>query len=801
MPGPAPVSLPHHPHDVIDDVDVTPSFPDDPTVFVHSAGTMSLYLKSPNRGFTWDNAGRGIRGRTVNECEIAADWQVSRTAYAVVEGGGLHRTRDGGETWELLRGIPNLRMLCLGPEQDGRQPLFYGSPQHLWLSEDGGDTSRPIAVAGEATGESFATLAATVFQGYSVLFVGTGDGHVLRRVGDAAWSKTELPAVPKRIAVSPDFGNDLTLWVATHGAGVLVSKNGGATFERSSEGIADADVNFVMPAPSFPECQEVFAATRDDGVYRSPDGGSTWELLPLRVPKTRQTDNHYRRLAISPRYPEDPTLYCGTFEGLYFSFDGGKRWAESNINPTRIGRKLALSPNFADDHTVFAATYGNPFMVSFDRGRSWEVRADRFDAFSSYCIGVSPDYANEPLILVGSTQGLERTVDGGVTWQHQQIEPVHRRLLSPPEMRTILFSPRFAEDRTVLAVSRSGFYVSENGGETWAGKEVPTQWAYHIAVNPQWPGDPLLVLGGMTVHLSDDVGSTWGEPKIEARVVGVRFAPDFAETGEIYVLSQRGFHRSVDRGATWAEDIEAFEGFVPSAIELSPDFERTGETYVATLTGGLFASRDRGLTWARMHELGSALDSCYALALSPGFATDRIMFAGTLEGFLRSEDAGATWELVTRTEFYDDERAPWIQRGGWSSYTGDPGYFCRRILRGWKAGQEMTLPFAGTGVQIYGSRGPNHGFAEVWIDGYRMAQLDLYAPEVETQQQIFAMDHLPFSFHEVTVRVMGESREEATGSFVGVDAAMVSYRPFGPKPASLSADWQQVVLPDEPAGK
>ena len=150
----------HHPHDVIDDIDLNPDFPSDPTVFVCSAGTMPLFLRSPNRAFTWENAGRGIRGRTARELEIAADWPTSRTAFAAVRPGGLHRTTDGGESWQLVFKHDDLQTMCLGAIADGgRRRVYVGSPRQLWQSDDGGETLRSIAVAGPATGSRYDTIA------------------------------------------------------------------------------------------------------------------------------------------------------------------------------------------------------------------------------------------------------------------------------------------------------------------------------------------------------------------------------------------------------------------------------------------------------------------------------------------------------------------------------------------------------------------------------------------------------------------------------------------------------------------
>ena len=104
-------------------------------------------------------------------------------------------------------------------------------------------------------------------------------------------------------------------------------------------------------------------------------------------------------------------------------------------------------------------------------------------------------------------------------------------------------------------------------------------------------------------------------------------------------------------------------------------------------------------------------------------------------------------------------------------------------------------------MQVFGSRGPDHGFAEIWVDGFLMASLDLWAAELETRQVIFEMDELPFGFHEVTVRVLGKRREGATRGWVAVDAAVVTYRSPGPSELPMRAAWERVALPEREADK
>jgi photosystem II stability/assembly factor-like uncharacterized protein len=505
-------ALLHHPHDVVIDVDLPPNFPDDPTVFVSSPGTMDLFLKSRNYGLSWVNARRGMRGAEVLEFEPASDWESSGTGYAALGSGGIQQTRDGGRTWEdpLLRGY--VSRLALAPIHEGGQTLFFGGWTRLRRSDDGGLTSRDVGVGTFLADIESIALPRSYHQ-ESIVAVGTRDGKLhLSRDGGATWTSSTLEGVPKRIAFSPRFPADRTIWVATHGAGVLRSSDAGVTFSRASRGLRDPDINDVVPA-SNPECLHVFAATRDDGVFRSEDGGDTWELLPLRVPKSDQTDDHHRKLAVSPRYPEDPRIYCATFEGLYFSFDGGKTWTESNLDPTRIGRRIEVSPRFAEDGTAYAVTYGNPVLRSRDRGDTWQMISGGFMGLSSYSLAISPTFDREGLILFGVAEGMRRSTDGGETWTRIRLEPVHvEKRYWPYEIRKIVFSPDFAKDRTVFAACTGGIYKSTDAGETWNGIPPPGPWLRRVTMSPNWTQDRTLFAAGLSIFRSTDDGATWSRP-------------------------------------------------------------------------------------------------------------------------------------------------------------------------------------------------------------------------------------------------------------------------------------------------
>ncbi|NJN96241.1 MAG: hypothetical protein HC875_20080 [Anaerolineales bacterium] len=109
----------------------------------------------------------------------------------------------------------------------------------------------------------------------------------------------------------------------------------------------------------------------------------------------------------------------------------------------------------------------------------------------------------------------------------------------------------------------------------------------------------------------------------------------------IATITDEGPELSLDSDETELQD-------VVYALAAAPDFEQSGICFAAQVTG-LFRSPDKGHTWQDAYaslKLDSPLPTS-AVALSPQFETDRTVFAGMAGAVLRSTDGGQTWMVAT----------------------------------------------------------------------------------------------------------------------------------------------------------
>ncbi len=767
-----PVPVRHHPHDVCSVVRLAPNFPQDTSVFTASYGSMNLFLRSRNRGFGWANTRSGMLGYKISDIAIAPDSLKSELIFVALAEAGLQRSRDGGTVWEPPLVTSMVTEVEVGELKNGKRLVVCAGGQSVYHSTDGGTKWSSLATIDEPVLTLAIPAGATE---NPIIAVGTKTS-VLVKNGERDWTSASVPSAAHTLEFSPNFGADKTMWVGTYGHGLFVSIDGGRSFQPTV-GESPALINDIVVAPTWPKCKDIYVATPRNGVHVTRDGAKTWGKLNFPIAETYQTDNHYQCLAISSQYPEDPTVYCGCYEGLYCSNDKGEHWFETVLNPTRIGRKVAASPNYKNDGTVFMSGYGNPIIATRDKGESWETLSRGVKMMSPYSLVTSPTYAKDKLVLLGTGSGIRRSVNGGKSWQIIPLKPVSpSHNIGSYETRQLAFSEDFANDNMCFAVTAAGFYTSSDAGKTWKGHEVAPDWTWRISIVPNWTKNKTAFMGGYNVWRTTDGGNYWRKLMPTGKTLGLVCAPDYEKSGEVFLVSQsKGLMRSRDRGDTWQPITGSFHGYSPTKIRLSPNFEQDSTVFVSTVSGGMFKSVDRGDSWKQCAPLGGLGDACFDFIISPDYGADKTIFACTFGGMIRTTDDAKTWKLLTDLELYDDERDPWILRGGWvAAYNNRHlGYGVRRCRT---PGGSANMGFSGSAMTLYGETTSDSGICEVHLDGKLVATVDLYSKRANREFVIYKNDSMKQGFHSISLRATGRANPRSSGTWVAVDGMTVRYQ-------------------------
>jgi photosystem II stability/assembly factor-like uncharacterized protein len=170
--------------------------------------------------------------------------------------------------------------------------------------------------------------------------------------------------------------------------------------------------------------RRVFAGTFDDGIYRSRDGGATWEQAGAEIPHKRVLS-----IAISPSHRVDGTgvVYAGTEpSNLYRTDDDGRSWQDFPRLPELpsapgwsfpprpwTSHVRWIAPHHHDPELLFAGIELGGVMRSTDGGRTWEDRKPN-SYHDSHAVLTHQHAPGRVYEAAGG--GVARSDDAGASW-------------------------------------------------------------------------------------------------------------------------------------------------------------------------------------------------------------------------------------------------------------------------------------------------------------------------------------------------------------------------------------------------
>ena len=127
--------------------------------------------------------------------------------------------------------------------------------------------------------------------------------------------------------------------------------------------------------------------------------------------------------------------------------------------------------------------------------------------------------------------------------------------------------------------------------------------------------------------------------------VAIAVAPDFEHEPAVFAGLNGAILCSYDGGCSWRQSRLPTPPPAISALSVSPNYAQDGIVFAGTGEDGVLVSSDRGTSWAAWN-FGLLDLSVFCLALSPNFATDETVYAGAASGLFRSTNGGRAWKEV-----------------------------------------------------------------------------------------------------------------------------------------------------------
>jgi photosystem II stability/assembly factor-like uncharacterized protein len=591
----------------------------DPTsggdLYVGQTGALGRLFTSSDAGGSWSSLNDDLTFTTIHA--FAADPTDPDVAYAGAWGGGTWKTTDGSATWTPLPEAPvSAAALAVDPHDPQTIYATDRTEPTLWQSADGGQRWWRRFRAGDEYSRLQA-LAVDPHQSdtvYISAFKGGGYGAdgSLFRVTRAGYADVtgELPRVVISLAVSPDQPG--LLLASTHIYGLYRSTDSGQSWQAVAGGLPNVGFNAMAWEPgtstlwagacsgSFPEYMRPPGLPDGDdepGLYRSADGGQTWQ-------------KHLAGVVGKGFAFTSGAIYAAAGDQVYLSTDDGQTWV-----PQIGGPPLGLSAVAVGGTRLYAATLGggvHTAVIKLDHTLLWQGSLGPTAEIHAIQLLGLPG----ALYATSFPGGVFKSTDGGASWQEANFGLPGFTLPDPVRNGYYALAANPTNpDNLYLGIYGYGVYRSEDGAATWlpANTGLGNRYIYSLLVEEN--GDHLWA------GTNDGLQSLWRSPTGTPGRLDWVPAPDAPPS------------------------FQAITG-----IEINP--ENPDEMTIATFPAGVFATPDGGAHWyersnnlyvTKMRTHGTGFeDGYYQLAQDP--LNPRHLFYGTYGGQVyETRDGGQSW--------------------------------------------------------------------------------------------------------------------------------------------------------------
>lgn len=379
-----------------------------PVSWTHAADETTTEKKTPDvlANLKFRNLGPAAAGGRVTA--VAGIPGNPSVYYVGAAAGGVFKSTDGGLTWKAIfehEATASIGAIAVAPS----------NPNFVWVGTGEGNIRNDVI---DGRGVYFSSDA-----GHSWKFMGLADTQQI-----------------SAIAVDPGDPNIVLVgamghaWGPNPDRGVFKTTDGGKTWKKAlfvndSTGVSDLALDAGNPKVIFAGMWEfrrypwtLVDGGPNSGLYRSTDGGETWEKLTKGLP-----DGPLGRVAVAvaPSNPDHVYAIIGVKQGiLWQSLDMGDSWTNVTNNRSLDVRafyfsKMVVAPE--NENRVFFMSFN--LVESDDNGKTSHV-ADRGVHSDHHALWIDPKDPNR--MIQGGDGGVFLSMDGSKTWQFLEGLPIEQ---------------------------------------------------------------------------------------------------------------------------------------------------------------------------------------------------------------------------------------------------------------------------------------------------------------------------------------------------------------------------------------
>jgi photosystem II stability/assembly factor-like uncharacterized protein len=593
----------------------------------------------------------------------------------ILPGDGVYRSRDAGATWEHIgfsesHGISKIRIHPTNPDiiyvaSFGKYSAA-SEERGVFKSVDGGDTWERVLYRNDVTGAIdlvidrnnpdvlYASMWEAFRKEYTASSGGPGSGMFKTTDGGATWTEmTRAPGMPQEgmvgrigLAVSSADSDRVYALYENDNGGLFRSDDGGSSWElvNDERRIRQRAFYYTHVFADHQNADVVYL--QNTSVFRSEDGGETLEVI------NNGTHGDHHDMWIDP---DDPAhIIDGNDGGGAVSFETGAQWTDQEFSTSQFYQ--AVTTAHVPFHVCGSQQYNSTLCLPSD----WN--ADRLDDEDvnllagqpnsitegsmavAYRVGggepgyIAPDPTDLDVFFSGTNNGRYIDKYNKELGTSREVNPFPWFYSGEPALDMvdrwqwtfpIIFSPL---DENVLFTSSSRLWRSEDRGNTWE------------QLSPDLTRADPMTLGRSGGPITGDMNG----PEVYATIFAV--GPSKVDINVIWTGSDDGLvHVTRDGGATW-------NNVTPPDM---PDFGRVSQIDASAFNAGrayisvrrpllddfapyIWKTDDFGASWTKI--VNGLRDDAYVNAVREDQNRAGLLYAGTNHGVYVSHDDGMNWQ-------------------------------------------------------------------------------------------------------------------------------------------------------------